>query len=105
MVPHPGFVILAKSSFTLKVKNMLPCLGVVVAINEILYIKIPKCLAESKLSIHDNFSSLDQHLHLIHFYDSSYWVGQKVHSSFSVRCNGKLPTNFLANSVCIGNYS
>ena len=36
---------------------------------------LAQCLAESKLSIHDNFSSLgDQHLHLTHFYASNYWV-------------------------------
>ena len=28
-----------------------------------------------------------------------YWVGQKVHSCFSIRCNGKTQTNFLANPL------
>ena len=30
-----------------------------------------------------------------------YWVGQKVHSGFSVRCYGKTQTNFLANLIYV----
>ena len=28
-----------------------------------------------------------------------YWVGQEVHSGFSVRCYGKTQMNFLANPI------
>ena len=28
-----------------------------------------------------------------------YWVGQKVHLGFFVRCFGKIQTNFLANPI------
>lgn len=31
-----------------------------------------------------------------------YWVSQTVHSSFSVRCDGKTQINFLANPVFLG---
>ena len=33
------------------------------------------------------------------FQGHAYWVGQKVHSGFSIRCYGKTPTNFLANPI------
>ena len=28
-----------------------------------------------------------------------YWVGQKLHSDFPIRCYGKIQTNFSVNSV------
>ena len=31
--------------------------------------------------------------------DPNYWVGQKVHSGFSVKGYGKTQTNFLANPI------
>ena len=30
-----------------------------------------------------------------------YWVGQKVHLGFSIRCYGKTQTNFLANTISV----
>ena len=30
---------------------------------------------------------------------SYYWIGQKVRLSFSIRCNGKIQTNVLGNSI------
>ena len=30
---------------------------------------------------------------------SKYWVGQKVHLDFSLRCYGKSQTNLLANPI------
>ena len=32
---------------------------------------------------------------------SYYWVGQKVHLNFSIRCNGKIQTNVLGNSILL----
>ena len=35
--------------------------------------------------------------HLSH--QGKYWVGQKVHLGFPIRCYGKIRTNFLANPI------
>lgn len=45
------------------------------------------------------FQELSQSVSGLHVILHLYWLGQKVHSGFSVRCNGKIQTNFLANPI------
>ena len=34
-----------------------------------------------------------------------YWVGQKVHSDFIIKRNGKTQTNFLANPIFLCSFT
>ena len=67
---------------------------------------LPKLSELSTFKVHLVFQSclhscLNTGATLIPCMFSYYWVGQKVHLSFSIRCNGKIQTNVLGNSILL----
>lgn len=64
-----------------------------------LLVSIPWLSCFVNLGVNSNDQNILQKLWLGAFFKCWYWVGQKVHSGFFVRCYGKLRRTFLANPV------